>query len=78
MRVRRPSRGGIAAGYSAGDVAGECGGTATGLRGLQSRRRPAGIASGSRDSQRATYRPDNVVDGKREEKRSHQRAYLLV
>ena len=35
-------------------------------------------ASGPRGRQRATYRPDNVVDGKCEEERAHQRAYLLV
>jgi hypothetical protein len=35
-------------------------------------------ASGPRGRQRATYRPDNVVDGKCEERRAHQRAYLLV
>jgi hypothetical protein len=37
-----------------------------------------GFASGSSSRQRATQRPDNVVDGKCEEECADQRAYLLV
>ena len=37
-----------------------------------------GIASAPGGGQRATYRPDDVVDRKCEEERAHQRAYLLV